>query len=272
MGRAFRLHREAAPGGHPARADRLRAQGVAERPQPVFRGPRLCATARRFDMGERDTDSMELASVGMELMASWGQRASRSGCALLTGLLAERLGALGATLPDARLRAPHVLCVGFRTACRRGDRGAGRAAGLCGAAAGAVASARMCTMTRRMWSGSSPLPGGGDGRRRRVRGLEGRRPSARPAAGRRESGGGPFQGPSRTPHGTGWVIPAAEFYRPLVSFFHTSGAGRKPRFAGSPDVRAGPPSRPRHRVRDSCRWYQTSSTSRIRPVRGVCST
>jgi selenocysteine lyase/cysteine desulfurase len=71
-------------------------------------------SARRFDMGERDHFiSMEMAAIGMEMMHAWGRPAIVERLATLTGRLAEGLRDTGAAIPDARVRAPHILSLGF---------------------------------------------------------------------------------------------------------------------------------------------------------------
>ena len=80
--------------------------------------------ARRFDMGERDHFiSMEMAAIGMEMMAQWGRPAIVERLAMLTARLAEGLRRSGMDIPDARVRAPHILSLGFP------QRHAGRAGG-----------------------------------------------------------------------------------------------------------------------------------------------
>ena len=70
--------------------------------------------ARRYDMGERDHFiSMEMASIGMELVADWGSAAIVERLAMLTGRLADGLRSNAVTVPDARVRAPHILSLGF---------------------------------------------------------------------------------------------------------------------------------------------------------------
>jgi selenocysteine lyase/cysteine desulfurase len=70
--------------------------------------------ARRFDMGERDHFvSLEMASIGMEMMAQWGSDAIVARLAMLTSRIAEGLGDRGVKLLDAALRAPHILSVSF---------------------------------------------------------------------------------------------------------------------------------------------------------------
>jgi selenocysteine lyase/cysteine desulfurase len=70
--------------------------------------------ARRYDMGERDHFiSMEMAAIGMEMMAQWGNAAVVERLAMLTGRLADGLANLDLRLPDTKLRAPHVLSIEF---------------------------------------------------------------------------------------------------------------------------------------------------------------
>ncbi|MEM9030057.1 MAG: aminotransferase class V-fold PLP-dependent enzyme [Pseudomonadota bacterium] len=64
--------------------------------------------ARRFDMGERDHFiSMEMASVGMELVSGWGIANVCDRVAALTGRIADGLD-IGLMLPQA-IRCPHIL-------------------------------------------------------------------------------------------------------------------------------------------------------------------
>jgi selenocysteine lyase/cysteine desulfurase len=71
--------------------------------------------ARRFDMGERDHFiSMEMASIGMEMMAEWGAPAISERLLMLTERIAEGLRGSGISVPQqAGLRAPHILSLGF---------------------------------------------------------------------------------------------------------------------------------------------------------------
>ena len=73
-------------------------------------------------MGERDHFiSLEMAAVGMEMMAQWGQAAIAARLAhaepAASPLASE---GLPVTVPAERVRAPHVLSLGFPRACRRG--------------------------------------------------------------------------------------------------------------------------------------------------------
>ena len=79
-----------------------------------FADTRYLPDARRYDMGERDHFiSMEMAAIGMEMMASWGAAAVVERLAALTQRIADGLANINVRLPDDRFRAPHILCLGF---------------------------------------------------------------------------------------------------------------------------------------------------------------
>jgi selenocysteine lyase/cysteine desulfurase len=79
-----------------------------------FADTRYVADARRFDMGERDHFiSLEMASIGIEMMTAWGSAAIVERLAMLTARLADGLRRLDVATPETRVRAPHVLCLGF---------------------------------------------------------------------------------------------------------------------------------------------------------------
>jgi len=79
-----------------------------------FRDTAYRDDARRYDMGERDHFiSMEMASIGMEMMAGWGNDAIVARLGMLTDRLANGLGNLGVGVLDPKVRAPHILCVSF---------------------------------------------------------------------------------------------------------------------------------------------------------------
>jgi selenocysteine lyase/cysteine desulfurase len=79
-----------------------------------FADTRYVADARRFDMGERDHFiSMEMAAIGMEMMAEWGTAAIAERLAMLTERIAEGLRGEGVRVGDRHLRAPHILSLGF---------------------------------------------------------------------------------------------------------------------------------------------------------------
>jgi selenocysteine lyase/cysteine desulfurase len=61
-------------------------------------------------MGERDHFiSMEMAAIGMEMMAEWGADAVCERLAMLTCRIEEGLRGSGVRMPDRRRRAPHIL-------------------------------------------------------------------------------------------------------------------------------------------------------------------
>jgi len=75
---------------------------------------RYIPDARRFDMGERDHFiAMEMAAIGMEMMAEWGAAAVARRLAMLTERLAEGLRGIGLAVADGKLRAPHILSLSF---------------------------------------------------------------------------------------------------------------------------------------------------------------
>jgi len=79
------------------------------------------SNARRYDMGERDHFiSMEMASLGMELVSSWGVDAVRERLAYLTGRMADGLAGTGVHTHPASRRTPHILSIGFPRGMPRG--------------------------------------------------------------------------------------------------------------------------------------------------------
>src|SRR5262249_10965527 len=67
-----------------------------------------------FDMGERDHFvSLEMAAIGMELMARWGSAAVMARLRMLTDRLAASLADCGVHIAPARVRAPPVLSLAF---------------------------------------------------------------------------------------------------------------------------------------------------------------
>ena len=65
-------------------------------------------------MGERDPFiSLEMAAIGMEMMAGWGAAAVAQRLQMLTDRIADGVRAIGVEVPERRVRAPHVLSLGF---------------------------------------------------------------------------------------------------------------------------------------------------------------
>ncbi len=120
-GRAFLYVAKRRQDGVPLEQTPFGRKSVSSERVPYFADLAYAPTARRFDMGERDHFiGLDMAATGMEMMAGWGQGAIAERCAMLTARLEEGLSAFGASLPKRALRAPHILCVGFRGAMPAG--------------------------------------------------------------------------------------------------------------------------------------------------------
>jgi selenocysteine lyase/cysteine desulfurase len=79
-----------------------------------FADVRYLPDARRFDMGERDHFiSMEMAAIGMEMMAEWGSAAIVARLNMLTERIVDGLQNTGVQVAEAKYRAPHILSLGF---------------------------------------------------------------------------------------------------------------------------------------------------------------
>jgi selenocysteine lyase/cysteine desulfurase len=113
-GRAFMYVAKRWQKGVPLEQTAPARKAVSAEDTIYFRDTAYRDDARRYDMGERDHFvSLEMAAIGMEMMAGWGNDALVGRLSMLTGRLAEGLGNLGVTFPAAGVRAPHVLCVTF---------------------------------------------------------------------------------------------------------------------------------------------------------------
>ena len=117
-GRAFmyvaRRHQKGVPLEQTAPA----RKAVAAEDTVYFRDLSYADNARRYDMGERDHFvSMEMAAIGMEMMAAWGSGPIVDRLAMLTDRLADQLADgvanTGVRVIDRKLRAPHVLSLQF---------------------------------------------------------------------------------------------------------------------------------------------------------------
>lgn len=110
-GRAFLYVAKRHQGGVPLEQTTAGRRHVQSEDLVYFTDLDYVDDARRFDMGERDYFvTMEMASVGMEMIAEWGQTEIAGRLQMLTTALAERLD--GVSVPDKRFRAPHILSVG----------------------------------------------------------------------------------------------------------------------------------------------------------------
>jgi selenocysteine lyase/cysteine desulfurase len=113
-GRAFMYVAKRRQNGVPLEQASIGRKGVSAEDTIYFRDISYRDDARRYDMGERDHFvTMEMASIGMEMMAQWGNDAVVERLSMLTGKLAEGLANLDVRLLDQKVRAPHVLCVTF---------------------------------------------------------------------------------------------------------------------------------------------------------------
>jgi selenocysteine lyase/cysteine desulfurase len=114
-GRAFLYIAKRHQSGTPLEQTAFGRRDVRAENAVYFTDPSYVADARRFDMGERDHFiSMEMASIGMEMMADWGQTAVAQRLTMLTDRIAEGVREFGVGVPERHLRAPHVLSLGFK--------------------------------------------------------------------------------------------------------------------------------------------------------------
>lgn len=114
-GRAFLYIAKRHQGGIPLEQTSYGRRDVRAENAVYFTDLQYLPDARRFDMGERDYFiSMEMASIGMEMLAEWGAAAVVQRIAMLNERIAEGVRGLGVSVPDARLRAPHILSLAFK--------------------------------------------------------------------------------------------------------------------------------------------------------------
>ena len=120
-GRAFLYIAKRRQDGVPLEQTSYGRRAINSERETYYRDVEFVAGARRFDMGERDHFiSLEMASVGMEMMAEWGCDAIQRRLRMLTGQLADDLRNEAVTLPDASVRAPHILSLEFRGGMPKG--------------------------------------------------------------------------------------------------------------------------------------------------------
>ena len=114
-GRAFVYVAKRHQDGVPLEQTSFGRRNVRAENPVYFADTRYLPDARRYDMGERDHFiSMEMAAIGMEMMAKWGAAAVVERLAGLTQRIADGLAGLNSVrAPDKRFRAPHILCLGF---------------------------------------------------------------------------------------------------------------------------------------------------------------
>jgi selenocysteine lyase/cysteine desulfurase len=113
-GRAFLYVARRRQDGSPLEQTAYGRRAIGSENSEYMRDTRYVGDARRFDMGERDHFiSLEMASIGMEMMAAWGQEAIQQRLQMLTDRLADGLRNAGVGMPERHLRAPHILSLKF---------------------------------------------------------------------------------------------------------------------------------------------------------------
>jgi selenocysteine lyase/cysteine desulfurase len=114
-GRAFMYIAKRHQGGIPLEQTAYGRRDVRAENAVYFADLRYASDARRFDMGERDHFiSMEMAAIGMEMVAEWGPAAIAQRLSMLTDRIAQELRGLALGVPDRSLRAPHILSLAFK--------------------------------------------------------------------------------------------------------------------------------------------------------------
>ena len=114
-GRAFVYVAKRHQGGIPLEQTSFGRRDVRAENEVYLADLRYVADARRFDMGERDHFiSMEMAAIGMEMMAEWGTAAVSQRLATLTERIADGLRGIAVGMPERRVRAPHILSLNFK--------------------------------------------------------------------------------------------------------------------------------------------------------------
>jgi selenocysteine lyase/cysteine desulfurase len=115
-GRAFLYVAKRYQDGVPLEQTSYGRRGVSADQSTYLRDTAYVAGARRFDMGERDHFiSLEMAAIGMEMVAAWGSEAIVARLRMLTGAIADGLRNSGVLIADERVRAPHILSLSFPT-------------------------------------------------------------------------------------------------------------------------------------------------------------
>lgn len=115
-GRAFVYVAKRHQNGVPLEQPSYGRRSVKAEQEVYFLDTRYVDSARRYDMGERDHFvSMEMAAVGIETVTGFGRAAVEGRLHAMTRAIGEQTQLLGnkVTLPDARFRAPHLICLGF---------------------------------------------------------------------------------------------------------------------------------------------------------------
>ena len=113
-GRAFMYVARRHQDGIPLEQTALGRRNINAENNVYFADISYLPDARRFDMGERDHFiSMEMAAIGMEMMAEWGSSAIVQRLQMLTQRIADGLERGRVSLAEPKFRAPHILSLGF---------------------------------------------------------------------------------------------------------------------------------------------------------------
>jgi selenocysteine lyase/cysteine desulfurase len=114
-GRAFLYVAKRHQGGVPLEQTASGRRNVRAENAVYFTDLSYVPDARRFDMGERDHFiSMEMASIGMEMMVEWGAPAIVQRLTMLTERIAAGVRGIDVYVPKPHLRAPHILSLAFK--------------------------------------------------------------------------------------------------------------------------------------------------------------
>ena len=144
-GRAFLYIAKRRQGGIPLEQTAFGRRDVRAENAVYFADISYVGDARRFDMGERDHFiSMEMAAIGMEMMAEWGAAAIVQRLSMLTERIADSVHGLGVSVPEPPLRAPHILSLDFKNLGLKDGMPAGLVEGL--ATEGVYVAARLGRM------------------------------------------------------------------------------------------------------------------------------
>jgi selenocysteine lyase/cysteine desulfurase len=120
-GRAFLYVAKRHQNGIPLEQTSYGRRDIRAENDVYFKDASYVASARRFDMGERDHFiSMEMAAIGMEMMATWGEAAVVGRLTMLTTRIADGVRGNGVRIADQRFRAPHILSLGFEGGVKAG--------------------------------------------------------------------------------------------------------------------------------------------------------
>ncbi len=119
-GRAFLYVAKRHQNGVPLEQTSFGRRDVRAEQSVYFADTRYVPDARRYDMGERDHFiSMEMASIGMEMMANWGAKAVTERLFSLTERISAGVRGLDVHVPETRTRAPHILSLGFKNGLQK---------------------------------------------------------------------------------------------------------------------------------------------------------